>query len=148
MGVVQASAGKKLLGKNHGKNPRTWKFDAKHSTAVQGRFKIMQLLSCSSNITLSLPALCRELNFHNGYLSLLYFWPQVQCKSNYVKASRRRLLCTHLCDHYAPLITLTSSKRSKALDRLCTRLDIMTFLTLLPNLDQYPQRLCVKNCKS
>ena len=34
MGVVQASAGKKLLGKNHGKNPRTWKFDAKHSAAV------------------------------------------------------------------------------------------------------------------
>ena len=111
--------------------------------------KIMQQLSCSSNITLSLTAgtvtaLCRELNFHNGYLSLLYFWPQVQCKSNYVKASRRRLLCTHLCDHYAPLITLTSSKRSKALDRLCTRLNIMTFLTLLPTLDQYPQRLSAK----
>ena len=37
------------------------------------------LLPCSSNITLSLPsypgsALKRELNFCNGYLSLLYFW--------------------------------------------------------------------------
>ena len=37
------------------------------------------LLTCSSNITLSLPsytssALRRELNFCNGYLSLLYFW--------------------------------------------------------------------------
>ena len=37
------------------------------------------LLTCSSNITLSLPsytgsALKRELNFCNGYLSLLYFW--------------------------------------------------------------------------
>ena len=36
------------------------------------------LLTCSSNITLSLPsytgsALKRELNFCNGYLSLLYF---------------------------------------------------------------------------
>ena len=40
------------------------------------------LLTCSSNITLSLPsytgsALKRELNFCNGYLSLLYFWVQV-----------------------------------------------------------------------
>ena len=39
------------------------------------------LLTCSSNITLSLPsytgsALKRELNFCNGYLSLLYFWAQ------------------------------------------------------------------------
>ena len=37
------------------------------------------LLTCSSNITLSLPlytgsASNRELNFCNGYLSLLYFW--------------------------------------------------------------------------
>ena len=37
------------------------------------------LLTCSSNITLSLPSytgsvLKRELNFCNGYLSLLYFW--------------------------------------------------------------------------
>ena len=37
------------------------------------------LLTCSSNITLSLPsytgsALKRELNFCNGYLSLLNFW--------------------------------------------------------------------------
>ena len=37
------------------------------------------LHTCSSNITLSLPsytgsALKRELNFCNGYLSLLYFW--------------------------------------------------------------------------
>ena len=36
------------------------------------------LLTCRSNITLSLPytgsALNRELNFCNGYLSLLYFW--------------------------------------------------------------------------
>ena len=37
------------------------------------------LLTCISNITLSLPSLYfseskRELNFCNGYLSLLYFW--------------------------------------------------------------------------
>ena len=37
------------------------------------------LLTCSSNITLSLPSytgsvLKKELNFCNGYLSLLYFW--------------------------------------------------------------------------
>ena len=37
------------------------------------------LLTCSSNITLSLPsyngsALKIELDFFNGYLSLLYFW--------------------------------------------------------------------------
>ena len=37
------------------------------------------LLTCSSNMTLSLPsytgfALTRELNFCNGYLSLMYFW--------------------------------------------------------------------------
>ena len=40
------------------------------------------LLSCSSNIILSLPsytgsALKRELNFCNGYLSLLYFWTRL-----------------------------------------------------------------------
>ena len=40
------------------------------------------LLTCSSNITLSLPsytgsALKRELNFCNGYLSLLYFCPKL-----------------------------------------------------------------------
>ena len=29
--VFQASTGKKLLGKNHGKNPGNRKFDAKHS---------------------------------------------------------------------------------------------------------------------
>ena len=38
------------------------------------------LLTCSSNITLNLPSytgsdLKRELNFCNGYLSLLYFCP-------------------------------------------------------------------------
>ena len=38
-----------------------------------------RLLTCISNITLSLPSLYfseskRELNFCNGYLSLLYFW--------------------------------------------------------------------------
>ena len=40
------------------------------------------LLTCISNITLSLPSLYfseskRELNFCNGYLSLLYFWLKV-----------------------------------------------------------------------
>ena len=47
----------------------------------QNRIKVGSkswLLTCSSNITLSLPsytgsALKRELNFYNGYLSLLYF---------------------------------------------------------------------------
>ena len=43
----------------------------------KGRFKVMA--TCSSNITLNLPsytgsALKRELNFCNGYLSLLHFW--------------------------------------------------------------------------
>ena len=45
------------------------------------------LLTCSSNITLNLPsytgsALKRELNFCNGYLSLLYFWPHLHFQSN------------------------------------------------------------------
>ena len=46
----------------------------------KGRFKVMTTqLTCSSNINLSLhsytvSALQRELNFCNGYLSLLYFW--------------------------------------------------------------------------
>ena len=39
------------------------------------------LLTCSSNINLSLPsytgsALKRELNFYKGYLGLQYFWPR------------------------------------------------------------------------
>jgi hypothetical protein len=45
------------------------------------------LLTCSSNITLSLPsytgsALKRELNFCNGYLSLLYFAEPTECMGN------------------------------------------------------------------
>ena len=32
--VFQASTGKKLRGKNHGKNIRTQRFDVKHSTIV------------------------------------------------------------------------------------------------------------------
>ena len=43
---------------------------------------------------------------------------------------------------------LTTNSETKALEGLLDRLDIMTFLTLLPTLDQYPQRLCVKNFKS
>ena len=47
------------------------------------------LLTCSSNITLILPSLYfselkRELNFCNGYLSLMYFWMEVwefQCQN-------------------------------------------------------------------
>ena len=37
------------------------------------------LLTCSSNRTLSLPVctVSRELTFHNGYISLLYFWVKV-----------------------------------------------------------------------
>ena len=43
------------------------------------------ILTCSCNITLSLPfytnpASKRELNFCNGYLSLLYFWGQLCTK--------------------------------------------------------------------
>ena len=47
------------------------------------------LLTCSSNITLSLPsytALKRELKFCNGYLSLLYFCPRMTiCVVNQLK---------------------------------------------------------------
>ena len=41
---------------------------------------------------------------------------------------------------------LSLPNKIKAQERL--RLDIMTFLTLLPTLDLYPQRLRVKNGKS
>ena len=46
------------------------------------------LLTCISNITLSLPSLYfseskRELNFCNGYLSLLYFWVVVYDRNRY-----------------------------------------------------------------
>ena len=57
------------------------------------------LLTCSSNITLSLPsytgsALKRELNFCNGYLSLLYFclWDKT-----YQSKSTLGNLCTVKC---------------------------------------------------
>ena len=49
------------------------------------------LLTCSSNITLSLPsyntgsALKRELNFCNGYLILLYFCPLLSALLNWFK---------------------------------------------------------------
>ena len=59
-----------------------WKYSSVQTKYNKGRFKVMAILTCSSNITLSLPsytgsALKRELNFCNGYLSLLYFWIEV-----------------------------------------------------------------------
>ena len=58
------------------------------------------LLTCSSNITLSLPsytgsALKRELNFCNGYLSLLYFCTLLSAKSTGKETGK-----AHLCAVY------------------------------------------------
>ena len=67
------------------------------------------LLTCSSNITLSLTsytgsALQRELNFCNGYLSLLYFWSG-QCNNG------NMLFYTELLHlQYLSCKTLTSRK--------------------------------------
>ena len=62
-----------------------------------------RLLTCISNITLSLPSLYfseskRELNFCNGYLSLLYFWVllygrvQLDLLSRYRKVTSIRIV--------------------------------------------------------
>ena len=58
---------------------------------------VAPLLSSSSNITLSLPsytgsALKRELNFCNGYLSLLYFWVEKYFLITFQKALHSTLL--------------------------------------------------------
>ena len=50
------------------------------------------ILTCSCHITLSQlfftdPASKRELNFSNGYLSLLYFWSQVMLCSSWIYKS-------------------------------------------------------------
>ena len=87
------------------------------------------LLTCSSNITLSLPsytgsALKRELNFCNGYLSLLYFWTHLLNNVTQLwMDSRGRLLkmtkygmcriwgfCQHTCSSHRqyPLLGLLS----------------------------------------
>ena len=87
------------------------------------------LLTCSSNITLSLPsytgsALKRELNFCNGYLSLLYFWTHLLNNVTQLwMDSRGRLLkmtkygmcriwgfCQHTCSgrRQCPLLGLLS----------------------------------------
>ena len=55
-----------------------WQYSSVQTKYNKGRFKVMATYF-SSNITLSLhsyigSALNRELNFCNGYLSLLYFW--------------------------------------------------------------------------
>ena len=55
-----------------------WQYSSVHKKIIKVGSKSW-LLTCISNITLSLPlytcsALKRELNFCNGYLSLLYFW--------------------------------------------------------------------------
>ena len=55
-----------------------WQYSSVQRKYNKGRFKVMAILTCSSNITLSLPsypgsALKRELNFCNDYLSLLCF---------------------------------------------------------------------------
>ena len=56
-----------------------WQYSTNQNQYDKGKCKIKSwLLTCSSNITLSLhsytgSALKRELNFCNGYLSLLYF---------------------------------------------------------------------------
>ena len=62
------------------------------------------LLTCSSNITLSLPsytgsALKRELNFCNGYLSLLYFclWVWISCTHSYPHSSCCRKVPFRFC---------------------------------------------------
>ena len=57
-----------------------WQNSSVQTKYNKGRFKVMATY-CSSNISLSLhsytgSALKRELNFSNGYLSLLYFWLQ------------------------------------------------------------------------
>ena len=71
------------------------------------------LLTCSSNITLSLPSctgstLKRELNFGNGYLSLLYFCQflklAVDCSSNAHSAIYRNLSPIVSYDKYHLLI--------------------------------------------
>ena len=55
-----------------------WQYSSIQKNIVQVGSK-SRLLTCSNNITLSLPSYTdsaskRELNFCNGYLSLLYFW--------------------------------------------------------------------------
>ena len=53
-----------------------WQYFSVQTKCNKGRFKVMA--PCSSNIPLSQPsytsgsALKKELNFYNGYLSLLY----------------------------------------------------------------------------
>ena len=54
-----------------------WQYSINQNQCNKGRFKPW-LLTCSSNIPLSLPsftvsALKKELNFCNGYLILLYY---------------------------------------------------------------------------
>ena len=55
-----------------------WQYSSIQKNIVQVGSK-SRLLTCSNNITLSLPSYTdsaskRELKFCNGYLSLLYFW--------------------------------------------------------------------------
>ena len=64
------------------------KWERFSATDSEGRSN-NSVLTCSSNITLSLPsytgsALKRELNFCNGYLSLLYFWMELSKISKHV----------------------------------------------------------------
>ena len=50
-----------------------WQYSSVQTKYNKGRFKVMA--TCSSNIpSYTGSALKRELNFCNGYLSLLYFW--------------------------------------------------------------------------
>ena len=56
-----------------------WQYSTNQNQYSKGSWSKPWLLTCSSNITLSLPSYIgsdwqSELNFHNGYLSLLYFW--------------------------------------------------------------------------
>ena len=73
-----------------------------------------RLLTCISNITLSLPgsALKRELNFCNGYLSLLYFWllPSSVLVTYFLPQQKREIetVMHSLCDLF-PHSTITFS---------------------------------------
>jgi hypothetical protein len=85
-----------------------WQYSSKYN---KGEFNIMATFS--SNITLSLPsytALKRELNFCNGYLSLLYFCLESKVSPN------SRLWCSSLVS-----LVFSAHKTENILNKETTR---------------------------
>ena len=91
-----------------------WQYSSIQKNIIQVASKSW-IFTCSCHITLSLPFYTepdskRELNFCNGYLSLLYFWPR--CKYSFYKLFYP-MICSTLSGYRSVIILMLQSAFSR-----------------------------------